>query len=126
MITEIFQKNIEDVYETSIIQQTAFWSEVKRKLGMNTTAIDFKLKKNEISGNPEDNDSMNCDVLVIISKIDNNNSVAYIPYGPEIEPEEQSQGVFLEELSEIMRKLKGKSAQKFKEYLGLDKEETQV
>ncbi len=63
MITEIFEKKIEDVYETSIIQQTAFWSEVKRKLGMNTTAIDFKVKKNEISGDPHEKGSMNCDMF---------------------------------------------------------------
>ncbi len=103
MITEIFEKNIEDVYRTSIVQQTAFWSEVKRKLGLETTAIDFKVRKDEISTDPEDNCSMNGDVLVIIKKIDRNTSIAYVPYGPEIEPGEQNQGIFLEELSEIMR-----------------------
>ena len=55
MITEIFEKNIEDVYRTSIVQQTAFWSEVKRKLGLETTAIDFKVKIDEISRVSEDN-----------------------------------------------------------------------
>ncbi|HOU02688.1 MAG TPA: peptidoglycan bridge formation glycyltransferase FemA/FemB family protein [Bacteroidales bacterium] len=103
MITEIFEKNIEDVYRTSIVQQTAFWSEVKRKLGLETTAIDFKVKIDEISRVSEDNCSVNGDVLVIIKKIDRNTSVAYVPYGPEIKPGEQSQSIFLEELSEIMR-----------------------
>lgn len=103
MITEIFNKNIEDVYRTSIVQQTAFWSEVKRKLGMNTTAIDFKVKKNELLRDPGYNRSINGDVLIIIRRLDNNNSIAYVPYGPEIEPEEQKQGIFLEELSEILR-----------------------
>ena len=103
MITEIFNKNIEDAYRTSIVQQTAFWSEVKRKLGMNTAAIDFKVKKNKLLRDPADNSSMNCDVLIIIRRLDNNNSIAYVPYGPEIEPEEQRQGIFLEELSEILR-----------------------
>lgn len=103
MITEIFEKNIEDVYRTSIVQQTVFWSEVKRKLGLETKAIDFKVKTDEISRVSEDNCSVNGDVLVIIKKIDRNTSVAYVPYGPETEPGEQNQGIFLEELSEIMR-----------------------
>jgi len=103
MITESYNKNIEDVYRTSIVQQTAFWSEVKRKLGLKTTAIDFKVKGNELGRDPGDNSSINGDVLIIIRRLDNNNSIAYVPYGPEIEPEEQRQGIFLEELSEILR-----------------------
>lgn len=103
MITGIYRKNIEDVYKTPIVQQTAFWSEVKRKLGLNTTAIDFSVNKNDIGSDPNIKGSVNGDILVIIRKIDNNNSIAYVPYGPEIEPEEQRQGIFLEELSEVLR-----------------------
>lgn len=94
MITEIYKKNIKDVYKTSIVQQTAFWSEVKRKLGLNTTAIDFKVKKNELLRDAGDNSSINGDILIIIRRIDNNNSIAYVPYGPELEPEEQRQGLY--------------------------------
>jgi lipid II:glycine glycyltransferase (peptidoglycan interpeptide bridge formation enzyme) len=103
MITDIYKKDIQDVYRTSIVQQTAFWSEVKRKLGLNTAAIDFKVIKNEINSNYRDNNSTNADMLIIIRKSDRNSSIAYVPYGPEIEPEEQKQGIFLEELSEILR-----------------------
>lgn len=103
MIREIYKKNIKDVYKTSIVQQTAYWSEVKRRLGLDTTAIDFKVKKNEISEESGNNCNINGDVLVIIRRIDRNNSIAYVPYGPEIEPEEQKQGIFLEELSEVLR-----------------------
>lgn len=103
MITGVFKKNIEDVYRTPIVQQTAFWSEVKRKSGLKTAAIDFNVKKNEIGSDPDDNFNVNGDVLVVIRRIDNNNSIAYVPYGPEIEPEQQKQGVFLEELAESLR-----------------------
>ena len=103
MITEIFKKDIEDVYNTPIVQQTAFWSEVKRKLGLNTTAIDFRVKKNEILSDSSDNCRIKGDMLVIIRRLDNNNSIAYVPYGPEIEPDEEMQGIFLEEMSEILR-----------------------
>lgn len=103
MITGVYKKNIDDVYKTPIVQQTAFWSEVKRKSGLKTAAIDFKVMKNDIGPDPDDNSNVNGDVLVVIRRIDNNNSIAYVPYGPEIEPEEQKQGVFLEELAEILR-----------------------
>ncbi len=43
------------------------------------------------------------DVLVILQQIDRNHSVAYVPYGPEIEPDDEFQGLFLEELSECLR-----------------------
>lgn len=99
MLDKIYRKEIEDVYSTSIIQQTAFWSEVKRKLGSDSLALDFRVseKSGEIST------STTGDVLVILKKIDRNHSYAYVPYGPEFEPGEDSKGIFLEELSEVMR-----------------------
>jgi lipid II:glycine glycyltransferase (peptidoglycan interpeptide bridge formation enzyme) len=103
MITGVYKKNIDDVYKTPIVQQTAFWSEVKRKSGLKTAAIDFNVRKNEIVPDPGDNCNVKGDVLIVIRKIDNNNSIAYVPYGPEIEPEEQKQGMFLEELAESLR-----------------------
>lgn len=95
MLDNIYRKEIEDVYSTSIIQQTAFWSEVKRKLGSESLAFDFRVSDsgNKVTG----------DVLVILKRIDRNHSYAYVPYGPEYEPGESFQGMFLEELSEVMR-----------------------
>lgn len=103
MITEIRKKNIEDVFRTSIFQQTAFWSEVKRKLGLKTAAVDFRVMKDAISPGPENIGTVNGDLLVIILRVNDNSSIAYVPYGPEIEPEEENQGAFLEELSEVLR-----------------------
>lgn len=103
MISGVFKKEIEDVSQTSIVQQTAFWSEVKRKMGLIPTAIDFSVDNSAIREDDRIRGSINGDVLVFIRKTDRNSSVAYVPYGPEIEPEEQRQGVFLEELSEILR-----------------------
>jgi hypothetical protein len=45
----------------------------------------------------------NSDLLAIIKHPSPEFSVAYIPYGPEFEPEEERQGPFLEELSECLR-----------------------
>lgn len=41
--------------------------------------------------------------MAVIRQIDRYHSIAYIPYGPELEPSEEFQGMFLEELSESIR-----------------------
>src|SRR5690606_26464640 len=43
------------------------------------------------------------DFLVLIQYINKTDYIAYVPYGPEVEPHEENQGKFLEELSEILR-----------------------
>ena len=42
-------------------------------------------------------------MLIILHQIDRHHSVAYVPYGPELEPANELEGVFLEELSESLR-----------------------
>ena len=105
MLTNIQTKDINELISTPIVQQTAFWSVVKKKLGASTIAISFKSKESFIYHTPSDlqNDIIVSDLLVIIQKIDREHSVAYVPYGPELEPVEEFQGMFLEELSESIR-----------------------
>ncbi|MCA1757863.1 MAG: peptidoglycan bridge formation glycyltransferase FemA/FemB family protein [Bacteroidales bacterium] len=103
MITSIREKEINEIYQTPIIQQTAFWSEVKRRLGLRTAAIDFTVNRQDILPHSESNCKTYGDMVVLVRRLDNNNSIAYVPYGPEMEPDEQSQGIFLEELSESIR-----------------------
>ena len=92
MLNDVFRKNIELLYETPIVQQTAFWSAVKNKLGSFPVAVNFRYAKTTTS-----------DLLVLIQPLDETYSIAYVPYGPELEPDEASQGPFLEELSECLR-----------------------
>lgn len=103
MITSVREKHINEIYQTPIIQQTAFWSEVKRRMGLKTAAIDFTVNKNDILMDSEGNCKVYGDMVVLVRRLDSNSSIAYVPYGPEMEPEEQSQGIFLEELSESIR-----------------------
>lgn len=103
MITSVREKSISEIYKTPIIQQTAFWSLVKRRAGLKTAAIDFTVNKQDILPDTETNSKAYGDMVVLVRRLDNNNSIAYVPYGPEMEPEEESQGVFLEELSESIR-----------------------
>lgn len=93
MISDFHIKSREELLETSIVQQTAFWSEVKKNIGVEPLAIDFNV--NGTKNTPSD-------VLVLISQVGNDSSIAYVPYGPEYEPVPGEQGIFLEEISECI------------------------
>lgn len=103
MIGDIQQKEIKEIYRTSIIQQTAFWSNVKTLQGVETKAYNFKTKAAELFSDSQDDTYFIGDLLILIQKLDTEHSIAYVPYGPEIEPSAENQGTFLEELSEGLR-----------------------
>lgn len=102
MLTDVHLKETIDLYKTPIVQQTAFWSQVKSKLGFKSVAVNFKLRNADLF-NSESHQMITSDVLVILQQIDSKHTVAYVPYGPELEPDEDLQGQFLEELSECLR-----------------------
>ena len=103
MIAEIEDKEIKQIYQTSIIQQTAYWSEVKRLQGVTSKAFNFKTKIADLYVDSEDSAYFIGDLLILIQAIDQEHSIAYVPYGPEIEPSVENQGYFLEQLSESLR-----------------------
>lgn len=103
MLSNIYRKEPERLFKTSIIQQTAFWSVVKGMMGVNSIAVNFKVKRDNLLIETNLVDTVESDVLVIIQHVDANHCVAYVPYGPELEPSEELQGTFLEELSECLR-----------------------
>jgi lipid II:glycine glycyltransferase (peptidoglycan interpeptide bridge formation enzyme) len=103
MLTEVYRKDIEEVFESPIIQQTTFWSRVKQELGVQSMAFNFKGRREDFFDSGNSGGSIVSDLLVVIQSLDRNHSVAYVPYGPELEPEEGSQGPFLEELSECLK-----------------------
>lgn len=106
MIFGVEQKDTQSIFKTSIVQQTAFWSEVKQQQGVHSLAFNFKVHQqivsNDCVSSPESN-YIETDILVLLQHIDAKYTIAYIPYGPEIEPDEENQGKFLEELSESLR-----------------------
>ncbi len=73
---------------TIILHQTSLWSSVKSRLGWNPYAFDIT------SGNRDG------DILVLVHRINQDRCMAYVPQGPEIEPEEEVEGLFLESLSQ--------------------------
>lgn len=107
MLTEIYRKDIEQLYTTPIVQQTTFWSVVKKKLGATTMAINFKSKESFLYSGKNRDSIIVSDLLVIVQQIDRDHSIAYVPYGPELQPDDEFQGLFLEELSESLRSFLG-------------------
>lgn len=109
MIADIQEKTIREVYKTSIVQQTAFWSEVKKMQGISSRAFDFRVKRSDIFPGTDGDAFMVGDFLVILQPVDEMRCIAYVPYGPEVEPSGEVQGYFLEQLSEGLRSFLPKS-----------------
>lgn len=103
MLANIYRKGTDLLFKTSIVQQTAFWSVVKGIMGVETIALNFRIARSNINTANSDNGYIESDLLVVLQHLDRNNSIAYVPYGPELEPKEELQGQFLEELSECLR-----------------------
>lgn len=103
MIAELEDKEIKQVYKTSIIQQTAYWSEVKSLQGLHTKAFNFRTKQSDLYIHSKSDAYFIGDLLIVFQPIDREHSIAYVPYGPEVEPSEENQGYFLEQLSESLR-----------------------
>ena len=103
MLSNVHNKEVEELYATPILQQTAFWSAVKKRLRTNSIAINFNSRKSALYGVSDDRSSLYSDVLIVLQQINRYYSVAYVPYGPELEPSDEFQGMFLEELSESLR-----------------------
>lgn len=103
MVQQTFVKDIEELFQTPIVQQTSFWSEVKKKLGATTLAVNFSSKRNRLYKSCTTGEQFDSDVLVVLQPVNSEDCIAYIPYGPETEPDEELQGAFLEELSESLR-----------------------
>ncbi|WP_295939723.1 peptidoglycan bridge formation glycyltransferase FemA/FemB family protein [uncultured Alistipes sp.] len=103
MDIRIEKKEQRDIFATPIVQQTAFWSEVKRNQGLQTRALDFKVRNRDIYTGVGGFSSTNADLLLVERPLNQDDCIAYVPYGPEIEPSAENQGRFLEELSEVIR-----------------------
>jgi len=103
MKIEVEPKRTDDLYCTPIIQQTSFWSKVKHKQGVESRAFEFKAPNRELYVGVGGYSCTRADLAIFLQYLGRRDCVAYVPYGPEIEPSEENQGLFLEELSEILR-----------------------
>lgn len=86
-----------------IVQQTSFWSKVKERMGMNSSAFEFSIRNSDIYSQVGGFSYTNADLILFFQYLNQEDYIAYLPYGPGIEPSEENQGQFLEELSESLR-----------------------
>lgn len=103
MTLEIEPKDILDAYSTPIIQQTSFWSQVKQRHGIESKAFELKVRNSDLYANVGGYSYTQGDFIMFLQYLNKEEYIGYIPYGPEVEPSEENQGTFLEELSESLR-----------------------
>ena len=96
-------KDIQEIEDSNIPQQTSFWAEVKYRQGMQPFAFHYSVSKDLLSPAQNPANSVEHDLLVLVQYIDKEHCYAYVPYGPKDEPETENHGLFLEELSEVLR-----------------------
>jgi lipid II:glycine glycyltransferase (peptidoglycan interpeptide bridge formation enzyme) len=93
MNIDIHSKNTKELFPKDILFQTSYWSEVKFRLGWKPVAFDFKSST-----------GLKGDFLVLIRSLGCGLASAHVPQGPEVGPEPEGQGLFLEALSQAMIK----------------------
>lgn len=72
-------------------------------LGLNSRALEFSVRNSDIYTGVGGYARTQADLVMFQQFIGRDRYNAYVPYGPEIEPSEENQGRFLEELSECLR-----------------------
>ena len=96
-------KDFQEIESSNIPQQTSFWANVKYKQGMEPFAFHYSISKDLLSPLQSATKVVEHDLLVLVQYIDKNHCFAYVPYGPKDEPDFENHGLFLEELSEVLR-----------------------
>lgn len=103
MYCSVEPKEIPEIRNGDIVQQTSFWAEVKHEQGLEPYAFRYNASADLISPEQSSSKMYHNDLLVLIRKVNQEHSFAYVPYGPKNEPESENHGLFLEELSEVLR-----------------------
>ncbi len=96
-------KDIREIENSNIPQQTSFWAELKNRQGMEPLAFHYSISENLLSPAGGSKKAVEHDLLVLVQYIDARHCFAYVPYGPKDEPDFENHGLFLEELSEVLR-----------------------
>lgn len=96
MKLDVTPKSLDHLVQTPIVQQTAFWGRVHRRLGFGAAAYDLSA-----------GDGSAGDFLVVRAPLGDGRECAYIPHGPELAPEPDDTGPFLERLSTSLRPMLG-------------------
>lgn len=54
MLSNIHRKETDELYETPVVHQTAFWSNVKTQLGDDAHTVNFKVSQSDLFGKTVD------------------------------------------------------------------------
>ena len=103
MLCHIEEKDIEVITPTNILPQTSFWGRIKHGQGFVPKGFEITVRKELLDPTANVSKKVKDDLLVFIRYLNKSQCFAYVPYGPELEPVFENQGLFLEELSEILR-----------------------
>ncbi|PKL06860.1 MAG: peptidoglycan bridge formation protein FemAB [Spirochaetae bacterium HGW-Spirochaetae-9] len=93
MDVRVLPKPVNALMATRLVQQTTFWSRVKKNLGWQVLAFDI-----------EADSSSSGDVLVLRREVGGGRSIAYSPFGPENLPDNDRRGEYLAALSSELRR----------------------
>jgi hypothetical protein len=104
MHCKVEPEEIQDIQKCRILQQTAFWARVKYIQGDRPRAFTYETSDDLLDPDRNGKELIRDDLLVLVRHTDRHHHIAYIPYGPKEEPQAQNHGVFLEELSEQLRR----------------------
>jgi hypothetical protein len=100
----IAPKKTDELVPTPIVHQTAFWGRVSRRFGHATEAFDITLREPPWTDAPV---TAAGDFLVLRVPLAHDVDCAYVPFGPEVAPESERVGAFLEQLSRQLQPLLG-------------------
>ena len=103
MHCELETKEIQEINDTNILPQTSFWASVKNRQGFTPYAFNMEATKDLLHPEKSHREKVDEDLLVLIKYVNETDCYAYVPYGPKLEPNFENYGLFLEELSEVLR-----------------------
>lgn len=87
------------LYDTPLLHQSSFWSQVKENQGFRPMAFDIKVRASDVlQQNPAS--FLLDDMLVLLAPIGRDRTIGYVPYGPLLNPVDSQMGPFLEDLAE--------------------------
>jgi lipid II:glycine glycyltransferase (peptidoglycan interpeptide bridge formation enzyme) len=109
MDVSVIPKKTRHLLPTPHLQQTAYWGRLKKEQGRQTRAFDIVLNagapanSRRSTGRPAYHGENGRDMLVVLRAIGPDAYMAYVPFGPELLPDEERRGRWLESLSEELR-----------------------
>lgn len=103
MQLKLEKKDTHELFATPLLQQTAFWSDVKENLGFKSLAFNILGRERDIKENIVSSSLLVDDMLVLSHPVNRYESIAYVPYGPLMHPSREKEGEFIEELCESIR-----------------------